>query len=325
MDKLGLIRKPVETELHDYVQLFDEALRHEDDLLGRALKYVGSRKGKMMRPILVLLVAKELSPIVGEASLRSAVTLELLHTASLVHDDVVDESDERRGQASVNAVFGNKVAVLVGDYLLSEALDQAARTGDLAIVRTIARLGATLSEGEVFQLSNIRERSATEEAYFRIIRSKTAALFAACARIAAISAGGSDDFTRLAARFGEIVGECFQIRDDIFDYYDDVSIGKPTGNDLREGKLTLPLLYALGEDGGSAMSEEVSRVKDGTATDGDIARLIDFAKRCGGIEYAESVMMRLREEGVALLDGFKNEEVRATLAAYLDFVIARSI
>ena len=253
MDKLGRIRQPVETELHEYVRLFDEALRHEDDLLGRALKYVGARKGKMMRPILVLLVAKELGPVVGEASLRSAVTLELLHTASLVHDDVVDESDERRGQASVNAVFGNKVAVLVGDYLLSEALDQAARTGDLAIVRTIARLGATLSEGEVFQLSNIREQQATEEAYFRIIRSKTAALFASCTRIAAISAGGSDDFTRVATRFGEIVGECFQIRDDIFDYFDDDAIGKPTGNDLREGKLTLPLLYALGQEGGEVM------------------------------------------------------------------------
>lgn len=325
MDKLGRIRQPVETELHEYVRLFDEALRHEDDLLGRALKYVGARKGKMMRPILVLLVAKELGPVVGEASLRSAVTLELLHTASLVHDDVVDESDERRGQASVNAVFGNKVAVLVGDYLLSEALDQAARTGDLAIVRTIARLGATLSEGEVFQLSNIREQQATEEAYFRIIRSKTAALFASCTRIAAISAGGSDDFTRVATRFGEIVGECFQIRDDIFDYFDDDAIGKPTGNDLREGKLTLPLLYALGQEGGEVMDGEVRRVKDGTASDDDIARLIDFAKRCGGIAYAESVMMRLREEGTALLGGFRNEEVRATLAAYLDFVIERNI
>lgn len=325
MDKLGRIRQPVETELHEYVSLFDEALRHEDDLLGRALKYVGARKGKMMRPILVLLVAKELGPVVGEASLRSAVTLELLHTASLVHDDVVDESDERRGQASVNAVFGNKVAVLVGDYLLSEALDQAARTGDLAIVRTIARLGATLSEGEVFQLSNIREQRATEEAYFRIIRSKTAALFAACTRIAAISAGGDEEFTRQATRFGEIVGECFQIRDDIFDYYDDAAIGKPTGNDLREGKLTLPLLYALGQEGGEAMDDEVRRVKEGTAGDDDIARLIDFAKRRGGIAYAESVMMRLREEGTALLGNFKNDEVRATLAAYLDFVIARNI
>ena len=325
MDKLGRIRQPVETELHEYVRLFDEALRHEDDLLGRALKYVGARKGKMMRPILVLLVAKELGPVVGEASLRSAVTLELLHTASLVHDDVVDESDERRGQASVNAVFGNKVAVLVGDYLLSEALDQAARTGDLAIVRTIARLGATLSEGEVFQLSNIREQQATEEAYFRIIRSKTAALFASCTRIAAISAGGSDDFTRVATRFGEIVGECFQIRDDIFDYFDDDAIGKPTGNDLREGKLTLPLLYALGQEGGEVMDGEVRRVKDGTASDDDIARLIDFAKRRGGIANAESVMMRLREEATALLGNFKNDEVRATLAAYLDFVIERNI
>lgn len=188
MDKLSAIRRPVEQELAQYKDLFDNALAHEDDFLGQALAYVRQRKGKMMRPILVLLMAKELG-VVKINSLRSAVTLELLHTASLVHDDVVDESGERRGQRSVNAVYDNKVAVLVGDYLLSTSLLQASKTGNIQVVEIISHLGGTLSEGEVAQLANIRREAITEEAYFHIIHNKTAALFAACAELGAISAG----------------------------------------------------------------------------------------------------------------------------------------
>lgn len=307
------------------MRLFDEALTHEDDLLGRALRYVGSRKGKLMRPILVLLIAREIGDEIKESSLRTAVTLELLHTASLVHDDVVDESGERRGQASLNAVYGNKIAVLVGDYLLSESLRQAALTEDLRIVDCIARLGATLSEGEIFQLSNIREAKATVEAYFRIIRSKTAALFAASAQVAAISAGGDEAFTETARKFGEIVGMCFQIRDDIFDYYDAPSIGKPTGNDLREGKLTLPLLHVLEKTSDAGMESVVSRIKTGEAAEEDIVAAISFAKQGGGIDYAEATMKRLRDEAADMLGSFKKSEIREALAEYLDFVIDRRI
>ena len=220
MDKLSAIRRPVEQELAQYKDLFDNALAHEDDFLGQALAYVRQRKGKMMRPILVLLMAKELG-VVKINSLRSAVTLELLHTASLVHDDVVDESGERRGQRSVNAVYDNKVAVLVGDYLLSTSLLQASKTGNIQVVEIISHLGGTLSEGEVAQLANIRREAITEEAYFHIIHNKTAALFAACAELGAISAGGSEGYVKNARKFGEIIGICFQIRDDIFDYYAD--------------------------------------------------------------------------------------------------------
>ena len=239
MDQLGTIRQPVEDELLRYKQLFDETLTHEDDFLGHALGYLRQRKGKMMRPLLVLLIAKELGDI-RISTLRAAVTLELLHTARLVHDDVVDESDERRGQASANSVYGNKVAVLLGDYLLSKSLHQAALTGSIECVDIVAKLGGTLSEGEVFQLANIRNEKSTEEAYFRIIGSKTAELFAACAELGARSAHADDEFVKQAKKFGEIVGICFQIRDDIFDYYADSNIGKPTGNDMNEGKLTLP-------------------------------------------------------------------------------------
>ena len=212
MDKLSTLRHPVEQELAAYKELFDLALAHEDDFLGQALNYVRQRQGKMMRPILVLLMAKELGEVCKN-SLRSAVTLELLHTASLVHDDVVDESGERRGQRSVNAVYDNKVAVLVGDYLLSASLLKAAETGHIRVVEIISRLGGTLSEGEISQLANIRREAITEEAYFHIIHHKTAALFAACAELGAISAGGDEQYVARARRFGEIIGECFQIRD----------------------------------------------------------------------------------------------------------------
>lgn len=324
MDQLELVRQPIAEDLLAYKQLFDEALTHEDDFLGQVLSYIRSRQGKMMRPIMVLLVAKELGAI-REESLRAAVTLELLHTASLVHDDVVDESDERRGQASTNSVYGNKVAVLIGDYLLSKSLHQAALTNNIGCVEIIARLGGTLSEGEVFQLANIRNEESTEEAYFHIIQNKTAELFAACAQLGALSAGGDDGFVQQARRFGEIVGICFQIRDDIFDYFDDKSIGKPTGSDMAEGKLTLPALYALRTSNDPEVAKLAASIKRGEATPADIQSMIEISKACGGIEYAQSVMERLRNDALKLLEIFKNAEVREALEHYLNFVIGRKI
>ena len=283
MDKLTAIRRPVEQELTAYKELFDAALAHEDDFLGQALDYVRRRQGKMMRPLLVVLMAKELGKV-SVNSLRSAVTLELLHTASLVHDDVVDESGERRGQRSVNAVYDNKVAVLVGDYLLSTSLLQAAQTSNIHVVEIISRLGGTLSEGEVYQLANIRKEHISEEAYFHIIYHKTAALFAACAELGAISAGGNADYVARAKRFGELVGLCFQIRDDIFDYYEDSKIGKPTGNDMLEGKLTLPVIYAIQHADNEYVTQLAARVKSGEASAAEIAELVDYTKSHGGID-----------------------------------------
>ena len=324
MDNLSIIRQPVERELAAYKDLFDAALAHEDDFLGQALTYVRGRKGKMMRPLLVVLMARELGEV-GEHSLRAAVTLELLHTASLVHDDVVDESGERRGQRSVNAMYDNKVAVLVGDYLLSTSLLQATMTGSLRVVEIISRLGGTLSEGEVYQLANIRRETISEDAYFHIIYHKTAALFAACAELGAISAGGSEEYVQRAKRFGELVGICFQIRDDIFDYYDDAQIGKPTGNDMAEGKLTLPAIYAVHH----ATSDEPLRlarlVKSGEATQEDIRQLVEYTKRSGGVEYAEKRMHELHDEAVKLLDSWQDEAVKKALKGYIDFVVGRDL
>lgn len=322
MDILSQIRKPVAEDLARYERLFDTVLDHEDDFLGRALQYVRSRKGKMMRPLLVLLIARECGAI-GEKALHSAVTLELLHTASLVHDDVVDESNERRGQASVNAVYGNQISVLVGDYLLSKSLQEAAFTGSLRIVDIISRLGGTLSEGEIFQIANIRSEQISEEAYFRIIDHKTAALFAACAELGALSADAGEDFIEKARRFGEIVGICFQIRDDIFDYYSNSEIGKPTGRDMAEGKLTLPVIYALNSTNDAAMLALADKVKKGEADRAEIEALIAFAKQNGGIEYAERKMQELRAQAYEAIASFKNDAVRKALEQYIDFVIDR--
>lgn len=324
MDKLSIIRQPVESELAKYKDLFDAALAHDDDFLGQALAYVRSRKGKMMRPLLVILIARELGEV-GEKTLRSAVTLELLHTASLVHDDVVDESGERRGQRSVNAVYDNKVAVLVGDYLLSTSLLQATLTDNIKVVELISRLGGTLSEGEVYQLANIRREAITEEAYFHIIHHKTAALFAACAELGAISAGADDVYVARAKRFGELVGLCFQIRDDIFDYYEDAKIGKPTGNDMAEGKLTLPVIYAVCQSGDNEVMRLAKLVKTGEATADDIAKLVELTKYYGGVEYAEKRMLELHNEAVELLDSWNNNDVKRALKGYIDFVVDRNI
>ncbi|MFC2394788.1 MAG: polyprenyl synthetase family protein [Alloprevotella tannerae] len=324
VDKLAEIRRPIEAELNEYARLFAESLTHEDDYLGQALSHMRRRNGKMMRPILVLLAAKAFAPI-SEKTLRSAVTLELLHTASLIHDDVVDDSGERRGQASVNALFGNKVAVLVGDYLLSKSLHQAYLTDDLRIVEIVARLGGTLAEGEVKQLANIRQAVATEEAYFDVIRHKTAALFAACARLGAISADCAPATVEQAATFGEIIGLCFQIRDDIFDYYDDETIGKPTGNDLMEGKLTLPAIYALNHTDRTDVQTWVAHVKNSTATPEEIKSLVDFTKSSGGIDYAHQRMEELRKEAAQVLNAFPDEAVRRSLAAYLEYTIDRKL
>lgn len=320
---LNLIRKPIEGELANYKQLFDETLTHKDPFMSQALSYIKGRSGKMMRPILTLLVAKEMGEVVTP-SLNSAISLELLHTASLVHDDVVDEAGERRGQASVNKKYDNKVAVLLGDYLLSLSLAQAAQTRNLDAVSIIARLGGTLSEGEIFQLENIDNEVLSESAYFCIVERKTAALFSACAQLGAISVGADAKCVETARRLGEIIGVCFQIRDDIFDYYKE-DIGKPTGNDLREGKFTLPAIYAITNNPSPRMSDLVKRVKQQQATTEEIEEIIEFTKVNGGIEYAEQKMVELRDEALQLLADFKNAEIQEALKQYIAFVVDRKL
>ena len=325
MDNLSIIKQPIATELDEFIALFNQAMTHSDGMLSSALSFIKQKSGKRMRPILILLIAKSFGKI-SEVTQIAAVGLELLHTASLVHDDVVDESERRRGQASVNAIYDNKVAVLVGDYILSTALLYVSHTHSENIVRYLAELGRTLSDGEILQLTNIRNQIISEDVYFKVISQKTAALFEACCVIGASSSGATETQIEQARVFGRNLGIIFQIKDDIFDYYESSDIGKPTGNDLAEGKLTLPVIYALNSTGNQDMLQLARKVKDGTVTPSEIDTLVAFAKENGGIEYAEKRMCELHDECHSFIDKHvKNDSIKAALEAYLDFVIKRKL
>lgn len=325
MDNLSIIKQPIATELDEFIALFNQAMTHSDGMLSSALSFIKQKSGKRMRPILILLIAKSFGKI-SEVTQNAAVGLELLHTASLVHDDVVDESERRRGQASVNAIYDNKVAVLVGDYILSTALLFVSHTHSESIVRYLAELGRTLSDGEILQLTNIRNQIISEDVYFKVISQKTAALFEACCVIGASSSGATETQIEQARVFGRNLGIIFQIKDDIFDYYESSDIGKPTGNDLAEGKLTLPVIYALNSTGNQDMLQLARKVKDGTVTPSEIDTLVAFAKGNGGIEYAEKRMCELHDECHSFIDKHvKNDSIKAALEAYLDFVIKRKL
>ena len=316
MDSLTLIRRPIEHDFETFKQLFDKSLTHPDGLLAEVLNHIRQRKGKGMRPILMMLVAKNYGEV-SEVTQNAALGLELLHTASLVHDDVVDESSERRGQPSVNATYNNKVSVLVGDFILSTALLHVAYTGNQRIVENLAELGRTLASGEILQLSNIRNQEISEDVYYQVIKQKTAALFEACASIGALSAGASDEEVKRA-------GIIFQIRDDIFDYFDSKDIGKPTGNDMTEGKLTLPIIYALNKSPYESMMNLARKVKAGTINTDEIAVLVEFTKQQGGIEYAEQAMLNYRAQAQEYVSSIQKAEIRDALTAYLDYVMQRN-
>ncbi len=324
MDYLSLIQQPIKKELDDFVNLFNMSLQHDDGLLSQALAHIRKRAGKRMRPMLILLIAKNFANV-NDTTQHAAVGLELLHTASLIHDDVVDESCERRGQASLNASYDNKVAVLVGDYVLSTALLHVSYTHSETIVRYLAELGRTLSDGEILQLTNIQNQDLSEAIYFEVIKRKTAALFEACATVGAVSVGASDEIVNAAKHFGQNLGIIFQIRDDIFDYYDSVEIGKPTGNDMLEGKLTLPVIYALNNSPSEAMMQLARKVKEQTILPDEIAVLVDFAKENGGIEYAQKRMWDFHRLAQQFIDNYVTDlEIKQALQAYLDFVIQRT-
>lgn len=276
-----------------------------------------------MRPMLVLLMAKNFGKV-SAVTQNAAVGLELLHTASLVHDDVVDESGVRRGQASVNASYDNKVAVLVGDYILSTALLYVSHTGSQQIVSELAQLGRELSNGEILQLTNIQREEITEEVYYEIIKRKTAVLFETCAKIGAQSVGATGQQIAAASEFGSMLGMIFQIRDDIFDYYDSSEIGKPTGNDMREGKLTLPVIHALKVAGNDHFTALARKVKQGDVTPDEIEELVKFAKDNGGIDYAEQTMRELHDKAMEFIrTEVADSSIKTALKAYLDYVIER--
>ena len=324
MDNLSIIKRPITGHLNDFSKLFSDALSHSNGLLASVLEHIKKRTGKQMRPILILLIAKNYGKI-SYVTQHSAVGLELLHTASLVHDDVVDESAERRGQKSVNAQYNNKVAVLVGDYLLSTALLNVSLTHNDLIVQNLAELGRTLAKGEILQLTNIDNRDLSEDVYYQVIEQKTAALFESCCAIGALSANASPEQIELAKKFGHNLGIIFQIKDDIFDYYDSDEIGKPTGNDMAEGKLTLPAIYALNSTANETMLNIARKVKDGNVSQDEIKQLVDFTKEYGGIDYAEKVMSQFHNEcNKYIFDNVSDPQIQESLFKYVEFVIQRT-
>ena len=312
----------VAQDMHEVDKVIGQRLTSSVPLVAQISQYIIAAGGKRLRPALLLMVCGALG-YRGAHRHSLAAVVELIHTATLLHDDVVDESTERRGQLSVNAVFNNKVAVLTGDYLLATALVEVGMTRNYGIIDIVSKLGQDLAEGELLQLSNVSNPEYSEDIYFDVIRKKTAVLFAACMKAGALSVGAGDEKAEYARLFGEYIGLCFQIKDDIFDYYESKEIGKPTGNDMLEGKLTLPALYALNSTRDKQAQEIAAKVKSGTATTDEIARLIEFSKANGGIEYATKVMIEFKEKALSLLASMEDTDVKKALVCYLDYVVER--
>ena len=325
MDYLSLIKAPIDSDFQNFKRLFSESFTHSDGLLKQALEHIRQRAGKQMRPMLTLLCAKNYGEVTSVTQ-HAAVALELLHTASLVHDDVVDESMERRGQPSVNASYNNKVAVLVGDYILSTCLLHVSFTENHKILYYLSELGRTLAAGEILQLQNIKNQEISEDVYYQVIKQKTAALFETCCGIGALSAGAPEFEVERAKKFGQNLGMIFQIRDDIFDYFDSNEVGKPTGNDMAEGKLTLPVIYALNNSDFEPMKALARKVKARSINRDEIAVLVEFTKRQGGIEYAQDKMNEIACEARLFIDKYvKEKAISDALTAYLDYVIQRRL
>lgn len=322
MDERRKIEEPVVNEFKRFNDDFADSLRSETCRLQSAIDTILNSTGKHVRPLLVLLTAKACGQVTDN-TINSAVLLELLHTATLIHDDVIDETKQRRGVSSLNAIFDNRISVLVGDYVLSTALIRSIRTADLRIIGIVSNLGRDLSEGEIKQLETAEESILDESCYMQVIKKKTATLLSACTEIGAISANAPMEQVAICRRFGEYLGYCFQIKDDIFDYFKEAHIGKPTGNDIREGKVTLPLLYALKKEGGESRRYlDMILTKDFSTE--NIEALIEFAKISGGIEYAAERMQAYYRQAVEVLNELPESPARTSLALLAEYIINRT-
>lgn len=322
MEERKKIEAPVAIEFKRFQDEFLHSLSSSTDMLQSAIDKILLSTGKHIRPLLVLLTAKACGGIT-DVTIDSSVLLELLHTATLIHDDVIDETKQRRGVPSLNAFFDNRISVLVGDYILSSALIRSIQTKDFRIMVIVSETGKALSEGEIRQLEVVEKSILDEASYLQIIQNKTAKLIAACTEVGAISAGASNETIEMCRQFGECLGFCFQIKDDIFDYFSDSKIGKPTGNDILEGKVTLPLLHVLH----NAKLENVQiyreMIENKDFSDENVAKLISFAKENKGIEYAELKMKEYRDKAAAILLKLPDNEARASLLRLADYIIER--
>ena len=301
---------------------FKDSLKSNVSLLDRIMHYIIKRKGKQMRPMFVFLTAKLFGKF-EENTYRAASMIELLHTATLVHDDVIDEADFRRGYFSINALWKNKIAVLVGDFLLSRGLLLAVKHEEFELLKIMSTAVQDMSEGELLQIEKARKLDITEKVYFDIIRQKTATLIAACCASGANSVGEDKNTVETMRLFGEKAGIAFQIKDDLFDYTQSTFIGKPTGIDIREQKMTLPLIYTLNNISKKEKNNIIDIVKNHHENDKKVAELIELVKENGGLNYAEDVMIEYRNEALEILNQFDDNEARRSLELLLNYVVNR--
>ena len=316
------IYAPVETEFDEFRTRYSQLFSCPNPAVDVLLKFLSRRNGKLMRPMLVLLVSKCYGTV-PESAYHLAAAVELLHQGSLIHDDVVDESDKRRGRRSANAAFDNRIAVLLGDYVVSMALREIAATNDLRSVDSLSRLIGTLSEGEINQLNALNYTSLSEDTYFDIISKKTAVLFQCCTSLSALLSGASESDAAAFNHFGKVAGLCFQIMDDILDYHDSAETGKPSGNDLKEGKFTLPAIYALTHSDRD-WSDHIKAVRSLSATPEQIRDITDYTLFNGGIDYAIAKMEELKKQAITGLPAFVSDELRNSFECYLELITNRS-
>jgi octaprenyl-diphosphate synthase len=318
---LDLIQQPIQQELEVFEKKFRFFMKSKVPLLDNIMNYIIRRKGKQVRPILVLLSAG-IGGNITEQTFRGAALIELLHTATLVHDDVVDDSQYRRGFFSINALWKNKIAVLVGDFLLAKGLLLSIDNGDFQILKIVSKAVREMSEGELLQMEKARMMDITEEVYYEIIRQKTATLIAACCGTGAASVSQDEEFIQKMTNLGEMIGIAFQIKDDLFDYGND-EIGKPVGIDIKEKKMTLPLIYALSKASWWDKRRIIYMIKNQSENPKKVAEVIDFVKNSGGLEYATKAMLEYISRGKQLLQTFPSSNYRDAFDKLIDYVIER--
>ncbi len=324
MSVINQIKYPIISDLQVFEKAFSDALKTDNPILEGVHEYVLQTSGKQFRPILTLLAARLNGPI-SSATIHAAISLELLHTASLIHDDVIDDTEERRGKPAVHTRWSNKIAILSGDYILSRSLTTAVKTDDLKILKAIANIGTQLSDGEILQLNNAEITATSERDYFTIIRKKTALLFSTCSEVGGLSTKMSDEGIEHMKLFGEYLGISFQIKDDIFDYFENLELGKPTGNDIRDGKITLPLIHAVQNSNDPLKEKILLWIKEQDYSTENIEVMTRFAHENGGIDYAISQMERYKNEAIDQLAFFEDSEIKDALICCAEFAANRSL
>lgn len=323
MIKLEDIRKPVRLEMKEFDKQFKEAISSDIPLLNIVTRYVLRRKGKQMRPLFVFLTSK-MTGKVTESTYTAASLIELMHTATLVHDDVVDESNERRGVFSINAIWRSKVAVLLGDYLLARGLLLAVEKKDYDLLEIVSNASKEMSEGELLQIQKSRSLNINIDTYYNVIRKKTASLIASCTASGAKASGADQEVVDKVYNLGIDIGMAFQIKDDLFDYQSYGIIGKPTGNDIKEKKFTLPLIYALNKAESGRRKSMIRKIRNGNRSHSVVTEVVQFVKEMGGIEFATKKMQEFKTRAIDTLLTFPDSPARESLKDLVEFTVARN-